>query len=236
VSGELAARTITEMWNIGVGSFPIVVLSPASPPVTALQTGYQFSATSPLRCRHAHRRVHRARAGPGALALVLAGQSGRYAAELGTMRVTEQIDALETLGRSPASHLVIPVCWPGVRDSGARGHRQRVWCRGWVSVQAVLPVTDADFTYGARVSSPFDAYYSIIKAFRFANYHHHLCYMGFTPSRALRASANPRPGRGLELRHDSAACTRWPSCCSTNDRTSRRIQAVRDAGDLDGGT
>ena len=32
----------------------------------------------------------------------------RYAAELGTMRVTEQIDALESLGRSPASHLIIP--------------------------------------------------------------------------------------------------------------------------------
>ena len=41
--------------------------------------------------------------------LVLAGRIGaRYAAELGTMRVTEQIDALESLGRSPASHLMIP--------------------------------------------------------------------------------------------------------------------------------
>ena len=30
------------------------------------------------------------------------------AAEIGTMRVTEQIDALESLGRSPMSHLIIP--------------------------------------------------------------------------------------------------------------------------------
>ncbi len=41
--------------------------------------------------------------------LVLAGRIGaRYAAELGTMRVTEQIDALESLGRSPSSHLIVP--------------------------------------------------------------------------------------------------------------------------------
>ncbi|HSE67655.1 MAG TPA: ABC transporter permease, partial [Gemmatimonadales bacterium] len=34
-------RTITEMWNIGVGSFPIVVLvSGFAGAVTALQTGY----------------------------------------------------------------------------------------------------------------------------------------------------------------------------------------------------
>ena len=47
--------------------------------------------------------------GPVLTALILAGRIGaRYAAELGTMRVTEQIDALESLGRSPASHLVVP--------------------------------------------------------------------------------------------------------------------------------
>ena len=47
--------------------------------------------------------------GPVLTALILAGRIGaRYAAELGTMRVTEQIDALESLGRSPSSHLVIP--------------------------------------------------------------------------------------------------------------------------------
>src|SRR2546422_980055 len=47
--------------------------------------------------------------GPVRPALILAGRIGaRYAAELGTMRVTEQIDALESLGRSPVSHLLIP--------------------------------------------------------------------------------------------------------------------------------
>ena len=109
-------RTITEMWNIGVGSFPIVVLvSGFAGAVTALQTGYQFSGNIPyyvvgtLIVESIVLEL-----GPVLTALVLAGRIGaRYAAELGTMRVTEQIDALETLGRSPASHLVIPGCWPG---------------------------------------------------------------------------------------------------------------------------
>jgi phospholipid/cholesterol/gamma-HCH transport system permease protein len=42
-------------------------------------------------------------------AIIIAGRSGAaYAAELGTMRVTEEIDALRTMGFSPISHLVAP--------------------------------------------------------------------------------------------------------------------------------
>jgi phospholipid/cholesterol/gamma-HCH transport system permease protein len=180
-------RTITEMWNIGAGSLPIVLLvSGFAGAVTALQTGYQFSGNIPyyvvgtLIVESIVLEL-----GPVLTALILAGRIGaRYAAELGTMRVTEQIDALETLGRSPASHLVIPRVFAGaimipilVIFANVVG----VYA-GWVSVQAVLPVTDADFTYGARVFwRPFDATYSIIKAFAFGNSITIIsCYMGFT--------------------------------------------------------
>jgi len=179
-------RTFTEMWNIGVGSFPIVVLvSGFAGAVTALQTGYQFSGNIPyyvvgtLIVESIVLEL-----GPVLTALVLAGRIGaRYAAELGTMRVTEQIDALETLGRSPASHLVIPRVLAGaimISVLVVFANVVGVYA-GWVSVQAVLPVTDADFTYGARVFwRPFDAYYSIIKAFAFANCITIIsCYMGF---------------------------------------------------------
>ena len=179
-------RTITEMWNIGVGSFPIVVLvSGFAGAVTALQTGYQFSGNIPyyvVGTLIVESIVHEL--GPVLTALVLAGRIGaRYAAELGTMRVTEQIDALETLGRSPASHLVIPRVLAGaimIPVLVVFANVVGVYA-GWVSVQAVLPVTDADFTYGARVFwRPFDAYYSIIKAFAFANCITIIsCYMGF---------------------------------------------------------
>lgn len=47
--------------------------------------------------------------GPVLAALMLAGRVGSaIAAELGTMRVTEQIDALTVLGANPVSHLVVP--------------------------------------------------------------------------------------------------------------------------------
>ncbi len=47
--------------------------------------------------------------GPVLAAVMLAGRIGSaIAAELGTMRVTEQIDALSALGANPVHHLVVP--------------------------------------------------------------------------------------------------------------------------------
>ena len=47
--------------------------------------------------------------GPLIISFLLAGKIGAYtAAELGTMRVTEQIDAVECLGTNPIQYLVLP--------------------------------------------------------------------------------------------------------------------------------
>lgn len=47
--------------------------------------------------------------GPLLISFLLAGKVGAYtAAELGTMRVTEQIDAIECLGTDPMEYLVLP--------------------------------------------------------------------------------------------------------------------------------
>jgi phospholipid/cholesterol/gamma-HCH transport system permease protein len=47
--------------------------------------------------------------GPLMTAIIMAGRSGAaYAAELGTMRVSEEIDAMRTLGIAPVPYLVIP--------------------------------------------------------------------------------------------------------------------------------
>lgn len=47
--------------------------------------------------------------GPVLAAIILAGRvGGAMAAELGTMKVTEQIDALRTLGEDPVTYLVTP--------------------------------------------------------------------------------------------------------------------------------
>jgi phospholipid/cholesterol/gamma-HCH transport system permease protein len=179
-------RTFTESANIGAGSlFIVLLISGFAGAVTAFQAGYQWQTSLPvyvLGTLIVSTIV--LELGPVLIGLVLAGRIGaRYAAELGTMRVTEQIDALESLGRSPASHLIIPRVLAAVimvpvltifADFIAV-------LAGWWSVKQVLPVTDEDFTYGAQYYwRAFDGYYSLIKAFFFGGAIGLLsCYMGF---------------------------------------------------------
>jgi phospholipid/cholesterol/gamma-HCH transport system permease protein len=179
-------RTFTESYNIGVGSlFIVFLISAFAGAVTAFQAGYQWQTTLPvyvLGTLIVSTIV--LELGPVLIGLVLAGRIGaRYAAELGTMRVTEQIDALESLGRSPASHLILPrvlaafVMIPVltvVADLIAV-------LAGWYGVKQVLPVTDADFAYGARTYyRAFDGVYSVIKAFFFGGAIGLIsCYVGF---------------------------------------------------------
>jgi len=167
-------RTFTEAANIGLGSLPIILLVAGfAGAVTALQTGYQFTGNIPYYV--AGSLIVESvvlELGPVLTGLILAGRIGaRYAAELGTMRVTEQIDALETLGRSPASHLIIPRVVAGVVMIPILTIIANVTgiISGYLAVKQVLPVTDHDFTYGARIFwHPFDAWYSVIKGFAFA--------------------------------------------------------------------
>lgn len=181
-----APRTITEAATVGVGSLPIViVISAFAGTVTALQAGYQWQTSLPVSVLGTLiTNTIVLELGPVLIGLVLAGRIGaRYAAELGTMRVTEQIDALESLGRSPASHLIIPRVLAAtlmlpilvvIADIVGVGS-------GWYFVKQVLPVTDEDFAFGARFYwRPFDAYYSVIKAMFFGLAIGLLsCYMGF---------------------------------------------------------
>ena len=53
--------------------------------------------------------------GPVLAGLMVAGRIGAsIAAEIGTMRVTEQIDALVTLSTNPFKYLIVPRLWAGV--------------------------------------------------------------------------------------------------------------------------
>src|SRR5919199_1998290 len=179
-------RAFVEAWNIGVGSlFIVLLISGFAGAVTALQARYQFTGTIPMYFL-AGVIVESIvlELGPVLTGLILAGRIGaRYAAELGTMRVTEQIDALESLGRSPSSHLIIPRVIAGLLMMPALTVFADVMgiAAGWFSMKLVLPISDADFAYGARTFwRSFDATYSVIKAFFFAGCITVIsCYMGF---------------------------------------------------------
>ena len=100
--------------KIGVSSLPIVSLvSFFTGMVLALQSAYQMQKIqaemyiASLVALSVIREL-----GPVLTALIVAGRCGAaITAEIGTMKVTEQIDALETMATNPINYLVVPRFW-----------------------------------------------------------------------------------------------------------------------------
>jgi phospholipid/cholesterol/gamma-HCH transport system permease protein len=103
--------------------------------------------------------------------LALAGRVGaNIAAELGTMRVTEQIDALETLTFDPMSHLVVPrVLAATLMFPIVVGIAMLVGvASGWLASLSLLDITTPQFLKGVRVFFvTFDVRYGLVKAASF---------------------------------------------------------------------
>ena len=103
--------------------------------------------------------------------LALAGRVGaNIAAELGTMRVTEQIDALETLSFDPIAHLVVPrVLAATVMFPVVVGVAMIVGLlSGWLASLSLLDMTTPQFLKGVRIFfSAFDVRYGLVKAASF---------------------------------------------------------------------
>ena len=105
-------------------------------------------------------------------ALILAGKVGsNIASELGTMRVTEQIDALEIMGVNSASYLILPKFVATLFFNpiltlisisvGIVG--------GWLAGTTAGVITSEDFIYGIQYSFiPYYVTYAIIKTLVFA--------------------------------------------------------------------
>jgi phospholipid/cholesterol/gamma-HCH transport system permease protein len=104
-------QILAQMNVIGVLSMPLVVLTALfTGIVLSLQSAYQLRLFAAVQyvadlvslsiCREL---------GPVLTAMVVAGRVGAsIAAELGTMKVTEQIDAMECMGTDPIRYLVAP--------------------------------------------------------------------------------------------------------------------------------
>ena len=105
------SATLEHCYRIGVESLPLIILTSLfTGMVLALQSAYQlklFSAEQFI-CDLVALSVTR-ELGPVLTAMMIAGRVGAsMAAELGTMKVTEQIDALKSLGTDPLHYLVVP--------------------------------------------------------------------------------------------------------------------------------
>jgi phospholipid/cholesterol/gamma-HCH transport system permease protein len=163
-------ETIRQMRVIGVDSVPLAVLVAAFiGGVIALQTRYQLFAGVELSVVGlATRQTIILEMGPLLTGLVLAGRVGaRMTAEIGTMRVTEQIDALETLAYDPLAFLVVPrliaatIMLPVLTilaDAIGVGS-------GYAISVLATDMTSADFKEGVRLAfGMFQIVYSLMKA------------------------------------------------------------------------
>lgn len=111
-------QTMHEMNSIGIGSFGIVsLISVFTGAVSTIQIGYQL--VSGLVPEYLIGRIVRdsniLEFSPTVTCLVLAGKVGSsISSEIGTMKVTEQIDALEIMGINSVNYLVLPKIVAGV--------------------------------------------------------------------------------------------------------------------------
>lgn len=105
-------QIIEQLYVIGVQSLPLVlVIAAFVGAVAAWQAAYQFKFIgAPLRLLgQAVGKAVVIELAPVLSSLVIAGRVGAgIAAELGTMKVTEQIDALEAMGIDPNRYLIMP--------------------------------------------------------------------------------------------------------------------------------
>jgi phospholipid/cholesterol/gamma-HCH transport system permease protein len=168
--GQVPGRSIArEMYWMGVQSVPIILVTAVlSGFVTSQQGGYQFTGSIPLY--YLGSIVTSSiilELGPVLTAVVFIGRVGaRVTAELGTMKVSEQIDALEALGRDPIRTLAAPRLISGmivlpllVAVANTVGI-----AAGMFAAEATLGLGRESFLYGARMFwHTFDLYYSIGK-------------------------------------------------------------------------
>ena len=181
-TGALQALKNVEIWGprlpsqlvgVGVASVPIALfIATFTGIVLAVQASYTLTGAVPLYL--VGTLVGKSMVielGPVLTGLSLAGRVGAStAAEVGTMRVTEQIDALETLAYNPIAYLVVPRVLAGVLMfpvvivlATAMGI-----LAGWWASLTLLDMSSAEFVRGLRVFfDPWDVQFAAIKSMSF---------------------------------------------------------------------
>ncbi len=162
-----------QMLKLGVQSVPVALfVAVFTGIVLALLSSYMFTRAIPLY--FVGTLVTKAvmlELGPVLTGMALAGRVGaNVAAELGTMRVTEQVDALETLAISPHAYLVTPrvlaaiLMFPVVTAMAmAVGVLS-----GWFTAVNLLDLSSVEFVRGARQFYKFkDIWFGLVKSASF---------------------------------------------------------------------
>ncbi|MDP1620719.1 MAG: ABC transporter permease [Bacteroidales bacterium] len=168
-------QLIAEINNLGIESLGIVTfISAFMGAVVSIQTAYNID--SPLipmsMVGFTVRQSIILEFSPTVISLILAGKVGsRIASEIGTMRVTEQIDALEIMGVNSANFLIFPKIvasilinpvliifsmWVGILG-------------GWLAMVASGMVSTNDYVEGMRIDFVgYTIFYALTKTVFFA--------------------------------------------------------------------
>ncbi|MEI6435836.1 MAG: ABC transporter permease [Bacteroidota bacterium] len=168
-------QLISEINSLGLESLGIVAfISAFMGAVVAIQTAYNI--TSPLipmsMVGFTVRQSVILEFSPTVISLILAGKVGsRIASEIGTMRVTEQIDALEIMGVNSANYLIFPKVVASILINPALIIFS-MWMGilgGWIAMLASKLVTSNDFVQGIRIDFlGYTIFYALIKTVFFA--------------------------------------------------------------------
>lgn len=165
---------LQQAYVMGILSLPLVLFMAAlGGAVTSQQTGAQFTGGLPLWVVGSVLAASViTELGPLLTAIVMMARIGAaIAAELASMKVTEQIDALYAMGRDPIAFLVTPRIVAGLLVfppltvlADATG-----LFAGWgIGLLAVDGLTSADVVYGMRFYfRPWSLYFSVIKGLVF---------------------------------------------------------------------
>lgn len=186
-SAQFVAATSRSAWDIrtwgplatlhartlGVDSLPIALfISLFTGIVLALLASYSFTGAVPLYfVGTLVEKTITMELAPVLTGLALAGRVGaNIAAELGTMKVTEQIDALETLAYDPLAYLVVPRVIAGVVMFPLVVGLAMIAgvAAGWLAALFLLDLSTQEFVRGARLFfTDFDVRYGLVKSASF---------------------------------------------------------------------
>jgi phospholipid/cholesterol/gamma-HCH transport system permease protein len=168
-------QLMVEFQSLGVDSLGIVaIISIFMGAVVALQTAFNIDSPliPPSTVGFTTRQSMILEFSPTIISLILAGKVGsRIASEIGTMRVTEQIDALQIMGVNSANFLIFPKAIAAMLFNpflivismflGIFG--------GWLACTASGVITSEDYINGIRMwFDPYTITYAMIKTVVFA--------------------------------------------------------------------
>lgn len=168
-------QLITEFYSLGVGSFGIVVIiSIFMGAVVSILVAYNID--SPLLSMtlvgYSTREMTILEFSPTMISLILAGKVGSsIASQIGTMRVTEQIDALEIMGINPSNFLVFPKLAAAILINPALIVFSMVVSifGGYLVANLTTLFTPAEYVTGLRSwFNAFTVFYALIKTVVFA--------------------------------------------------------------------